>query len=308
MTRDDTIFVDEDFLVYRVEGNEAVCKNGKHLVIVLARHLEDVYDLGPPDVPLLNKIQQVVRHILESIPDDGSNVKGRGKGNADETENSGKHEIRIGFIVSPFRDSLHSHKHLHLHALIPPLDNASFIRRNFAFGGLWAPGSVGWWELEDLIAEIREDSSNNRIKSGYGGSRKNAPIVGVMDAGSAHGHSNALETSNPPTRSFSALIADQSREVSILEKRRDEYLSEETDERYPVNDEEMGRGVWKSVEMNSPNLEVFQMGHLASDSRRNSWVDLPEVRLDVDGITPRTPSPLSGAHHGKGQRERADFE
>lgn len=39
-----------------------------------------------------------------------------------------------------------------------------------------------WWGLEDLRAEIREESSNNRVKSGYD-DRYNSPIDKVPDAG-----------------------------------------------------------------------------------------------------------------------------
>lgn len=39
--------------------------------------------------------------------------------------------------------------HLHLHAVLGPWDKASFYRRNVVFNG------VCWYELEDLIAEIR---------------------------------------------------------------------------------------------------------------------------------------------------------
>ncbi len=117
---------------------------------------------------MLNRILNVSRGLLRNTVTDR---KGKGKATA-ETDVRAK-DVRVGFIVSPFserdlatavvccssftvtEDSLHPYAHLHLHALVPPLDNASFVRRNFAFGGLWTPGSVGWWELEDLIAEIR---------------------------------------------------------------------------------------------------------------------------------------------------------
>lgn len=39
-----------------------------------------------------------------------------------------------------------------------------------------------WWGLEDLRAEIREECSNNRVKSGYD-DRYNSPIDKVPDAG-----------------------------------------------------------------------------------------------------------------------------
>lgn len=48
-----------------------------------------------------------------------------------------------------------------------------------------------WWSVEDLRAEIREESSNNRIKSGYD-ERTDSPIDKVPDAG-------AYEVSSTPT-------------------------------------------------------------------------------------------------------------
>ena len=73
------------------------------------------------------------------------------------------------------------YNHLHAHAMLGPPDKsaagASFYRRNVIFGAL------NWWGIEDLRAEIREESSNNRVKSGYE-HRHGAPIDRVPDAGS----------------------------------------------------------------------------------------------------------------------------
>lgn len=45
------------------------------------------------------------------------------------------------------------HAHLHAHAYLPPIDTklsgASLWRRNVVFG------SLNWWSIEDLRAEIR---------------------------------------------------------------------------------------------------------------------------------------------------------
>lgn len=67
------------------------------------------------------------------------------------------------------------------------LPGAGFYRRHVVFG------SMNWWSVEDLRAEIRwvsgrtandrESTSNNRVKSGYA-HRARPPIDRVPDAGS----------------------------------------------------------------------------------------------------------------------------
>ena len=93
------------------------------------------------------------------------------------------------------------HAHLHFHAMLGAVDTslpgAGLWRRNVVFG------SMNWWSIEDLRAEIRyahslqiirqmqegmadsssESTSNNRVKSGYE-DRPRAPIERVPDAGS----------------------------------------------------------------------------------------------------------------------------
>lgn len=44
-----------------------------------------------------------------------------------------------------------------------------------------------------VCLDHRESTSNNRIKSGYGSARRDAPITQVLDAGSQEGLSNALD-------------------------------------------------------------------------------------------------------------------
>lgn len=51
---------------------------------------------------------------------------------------------------------------------------------------------MNWWSLEDLRAEIREETSNCRVKSGYD-DRQEAPIDKVPDAGAIEGAPNAME-------------------------------------------------------------------------------------------------------------------
>lgn len=39
------IFQDADITVYPAEGKEALCSDGKHLIIVINQHAESVYEL-----------------------------------------------------------------------------------------------------------------------------------------------------------------------------------------------------------------------------------------------------------------------
>ncbi|TFY66056.1 hypothetical protein EVG20_g5041 [Dentipellis fragilis] len=61
--------------------------------------------------------------------------------------------------------------------------------RGVAFSG------IAWYAIDDLIAEIREETSNNRIKSGYA-NRPRAPIDTVPDAGARSGRPDGVETTD----------------------------------------------------------------------------------------------------------------
>jgi len=63
--------------------------------------------------------------------------------------------------------------------------------------GWWrgiAYGPLAWYAIDDLIAEIRESVSNNRVKSGYQ-NRPQAPIDLVPHAGARSGTANGIDTS-----------------------------------------------------------------------------------------------------------------
>lgn len=70
--------------------------------------------------------------------------------------------------------------HLHAQAFLGPFDRklpgSTMWRRNVIFN------LFNWWSVEDLRAEIREESSNCRVKSGYE-DRWDSPIDKVPDAG-----------------------------------------------------------------------------------------------------------------------------
>jgi hypothetical protein len=117
--------------------------------------------------------------------------------------------MHVGFITPPFRDSkIPITDHLHAHAYLGTPDLAGWWRGT-------AYGSLAWYSVQDLIAEIRcvllashmtlpvtynsvvrESTSNNRVKSGYT-NRPTAPIDLVPGAGATSG--NADGTQAPPT-------------------------------------------------------------------------------------------------------------
>ncbi|TXT15570.1 hypothetical protein VHUM_00073 [Vanrija humicola] len=89
------------------------------------------------------------------------------------------------------RDPRSPYAHLHAQAFLGPFDKSlpgsTIWRRNVVFG------TLNWWGINDLIAEIREETSNNRIKSGYENLRPNAPLSKVPDAGANEVSSAVLQ-------------------------------------------------------------------------------------------------------------------
>jgi len=99
-------------------------------------------------------------------------------------------QFRIGFITPPFKDNkIPVADHLHAHAYIAPGDLMGWWR------GV-AYSSVAWYDIDDLIAEIRESVSNNRVKSGYA-NRTSAPIDLVPQAGARMGAADGTEYTEP---------------------------------------------------------------------------------------------------------------
>lgn len=65
--------------------------------------------------------------------------------------------------------------------------------------GWWrgiAYSPVAWYAVDDLIAEIRESVSNNRVKSGHA-NRTSAPIDLVPQAGARMGAADGTEYTEP---------------------------------------------------------------------------------------------------------------
>jgi hypothetical protein len=66
---------------------------------------------------------------------------------------------------------------------------------------------LAWYPIEDLIAEIRESISNNRVKSGYG-NRSSAPIDMVPSAGARAGHADGVETTGTGIANLDSQLED----------------------------------------------------------------------------------------------------
>ncbi|KAL0250523.1 hypothetical protein I308_102701 [Cryptococcus tetragattii IND107] len=184
----EVVYHDKDITVYKAEGNERLCQDGRHIIVVVNEHLQSVYEFGASDIPLLSHVLDTAAQILNSAAATAGNDVERG---------TGKEKLQVGFVGSIIKDPQSPHAHLHAHAYLPPIDTklsgASLWRRNVIFG------SLNWWSIEDLRAEIRQATSNNRVKTGY--EYRQAPIDKVPDAGAAIASANALDPTYSDTPS-----------------------------------------------------------------------------------------------------------
>ncbi|OSX67790.1 hypothetical protein POSPLADRAFT_1127029 [Postia placenta MAD-698-R-SB12] len=162
------IWRDENLTAYR-ETASPVSSLG-HIIIVFkqvvdSENLEDT----PSDLPLLASLRDVSQRLLSAAPPHPTP------------------SFRIGFITPPFRDiRIPVTDHLHAHAYILPADRMGWVR-SVGFG------SLAWYAIDDLMAEIREESSNNRVRSGP----TSRPIDSVPSAGARVGTADGTETTKP---------------------------------------------------------------------------------------------------------------
>ncbi|KAJ8596474.1 hypothetical protein M405DRAFT_805271 [Rhizopogon salebrosus TDB-379] len=174
---------DENFTAYR-ERAHPVSSNG-HIIIAFNLHVPSIYTLSSSDLPLLVNVRNLGRRLLSaSSPPFSPGNSSPAPVSPQPTES----QFRIGFITPPFKDNkIPVTDHLHAHAYLAPADQLGWWR------GV-AYGPLAWYAIDDLIAEIRESVSNNRIKSGHE-NRVNAPIDMVPDAGARTGTANGDEYS-----------------------------------------------------------------------------------------------------------------
>ncbi|KAG8925686.1 hypothetical protein FRC02_009480, partial [Tulasnella sp. 418] len=184
------VWKDEIVTAY-VEKAHPVSSKG-HVVIVLNLHVPSIYALSSSDLPILLHIQQLAIKLLGSAnpppppasPNPG--VTPNTEATQTFTDSIDATNYHIGFITSPFTDpKIPIRDHIHAHAYVGPMDLAGWWRK-VSYSGL------AWYAIDDLIAEIREQTSNNRIKSAIPG-RGAAPIDSVPDAGAKAGLPNGLE-------------------------------------------------------------------------------------------------------------------
>ncbi|KAG9104950.1 hypothetical protein FRC06_005017 [Ceratobasidium sp. 370] len=148
------IWKDENVTAY-VEKNNPVSSKGHIIILFNGSSFAPSSNLNPPPSP-------------------GPNVSA----NLPLTANQALH---VGFITPPWRDSkIPVTDHLHAHAYVGTLDRAGWWRA-------MAYSSVAWYGIEDLIAEIREQTSNNRVRSTDPERKNSRPIDRVPNAGARAG-------------------------------------------------------------------------------------------------------------------------
>ncbi|KAG5733057.1 hypothetical protein E4T56_gene3570 [Termitomyces sp. T112] len=177
----DVLWRDENFTAYREKAHPVSSKG--HIVVAFNLHVPSIYTLSSSDLPLLVNVRILATRLLASLLPPDENL------------------FRIGFIAPPFRDNkIPVTDHLHCHAYIAPPDLMGWWR------GI-AYGPLAWYPVDDLIAEIRESVSNNRVKSGYE-NRPRAPIDMVPSAGARSGTADGTETSEPSIANTEADLED----------------------------------------------------------------------------------------------------
>ncbi|KAG2156479.1 uncharacterized protein EDB93DRAFT_1126986 [Suillus bovinus] len=175
---------DENFTAYR-EKAHPVSSTG-HIIIAFNLHVPSIYTLSSSDLPLLVNVRNLGRRLLSMSSPPSSPFSPVNNSAPSAPLQHAESQFRIGFITPPFKDNkIPIIDHLHAHAYLAPADLLGWWR------GV-AYGPLAWYAIDDLIAEIRESVSNNRVKSGYD-NRINAPIDTVPEAGARTGAANGDE-------------------------------------------------------------------------------------------------------------------
>ncbi|KAF4572646.1 hypothetical protein EYR40_004272 [Pleurotus pulmonarius] len=241
-TQPEVLWRDDNFTAYREKANPVSSKG--HIIIAFNLHVPSIYTLSSTDLPLLVNVRNLATRLLTSfLPPSSPTTNPRSSEQypeasppnasmpspsaaafltptssyarrSNETLNSpavppqtplhAHPDFHIGFITPPFKDTkIPVTDHLHAHAYIGPGDLMGWWR------GV-AYSSIAWYDIDDLIAEIRESVSNNRIKSGYE-NRGMAPIDMVPGAGARCGTADGTETSEPGLALPDAYLEDGER-------------------------------------------------------------------------------------------------
>ncbi|KAL0950826.1 hypothetical protein HGRIS_007588 [Hohenbuehelia grisea] len=232
-TQPEVLWRDDNFTAYREKANPVSSKG--HIIIAFNLHVPSIYTLSSTDLPLLVNVRNLATRLLASFlppsspfsgPISSSSGTALDPGHALEPPTPGAHtypssahgssspvgaysplqheraQFHIGFITPPFKDTkIPVTDHLHAHAYIGPGDLMGWWR------GV-AYSSLAWYAIDDLIAEIRESVSNNRIKSGYT-NRGKAPIDLVPSAGARSGTADGIDTTEAGLASADLDVEDQ---------------------------------------------------------------------------------------------------
>ncbi|KAG6832247.1 hypothetical protein H0H92_004212 [Tricholoma furcatifolium] len=176
-TQPEVLWRDDNFTIYREKAHPL--SSSGHIIAAFNLHVPSIYTLSSSDLPLLVNMRNLTTRLLTTLLPPSS----------PPTSSSSESLFHIGFITPPFKDNkIPVTDHLHCHAYVGPPDLMGWWR------GI-AYGPLAWYPIDDLIAEIRESVSNNRIKSGY--QNRRAPIDQVPGAGARAGTANGIETSEP---------------------------------------------------------------------------------------------------------------
>ncbi|CDO70269.1 hypothetical protein BN946_scf184942.g69 [Trametes cinnabarina] len=195
---------DDNFTVYRETANPVSSKG--HIVIVFNLHVPSIYTLSSSDLPLLVTLRDLSYRLLASLQTPSSPLSSPISSHPQGLLASRpdlRQTFRVGFITPPFKDNkIPVTDHLHAHAYILPADRMGWWRAV-------AYSSIAWYDVNDLIAEIREETTNNKVRSSTNNPR---PIDFVPDAGARRGTADGVETTDP-----SLLVADPERgEANLL--------------------------------------------------------------------------------------------
>jgi len=197
-TQAEVLWRDDNFTAYREKANPVSSKG--HIIIAFNLHVPSIYTLSSADLPLLVNIRNLATRLLGSLLPTSTPVT-PSTAPPPAPLQAANSQFRIGFITPPFKDNkIPVTDHLHAHAYIGPGDLLGWWR------GV-AYGPLAWYAIDDLIAEIRESVSNNRVKSGYE-NRVSAPIDMVPSAGARAGNADGSETTETGIANAEAHLED----------------------------------------------------------------------------------------------------
>ncbi|KAJ7102259.1 hypothetical protein B0H15DRAFT_813852 [Mycena belliarum] len=199
-TQPELLWRDDNFTAYREKAHPVSSKG--HIIIAFNLHVPSIYTLSSTDLPLLVNIRTLATRLLSSL------LAPIPSGSAPLRPNA---QFQIGFTTLLTDSKIPVSDHLHAHAYIAPADLMGWWRSK-------AYGPLSWYAIDDLIAEIRESATNNRIKSGYE-NRPPAPIDMVPNAGARSGTADGVETTEPGLANADADLENGLRTPSALSPR-----------------------------------------------------------------------------------------